>query len=74
MPAEDVAARGITSMPATLADAVTELAADEVLRRALGQVPGGDYIDYFAKVKAAEFAEYHRVVSDWEVTRYLTLY
>ena len=74
VPAEDVAARGITSMPATLADAVTELAADEVLRRALGQVPGGDYIDYFAKVKAAEFAEYHRVVSDWEVTRYLTLY
>ena len=28
----------------------------------------------FAEVKAAEFAEYHHVVSEWEVTRYLTLY
>jgi glutamine synthetase len=29
-----------------------------VLRAALGQVPGGDYVDYFAKVKREEFNEY----------------
>ena len=71
---EEVADRGIASMPPTLAKAVTELVADDVLREALGAVPGGDYIDYFADVKKAEFADYHSVVSDWEVSRYLTLY
>ena len=71
---EEVADRGIASMPPTLAEAVTELVADDVLREALGAVPGGDYIDYFADVKKAEFADYHSVVSDWEVSRYLTLY
>lgn len=72
--ADEVHGRGIRSQPHTLAEAVRELAADDVLRAALGEVPGGDYIDYFAEVKEAEFAEYHRVVSGWEVGRYLTLF
>jgi glutamine synthetase len=72
--AEQVAERGIETMPRTLADAVEELVGDDVLRKALGPVPGGDYIDYFAKTKRDEFAEYHSVVSDWEVERYLTLF
>ena len=71
---DEIRSRGISSLPATLSDALVELVKDDVLRQALGSVPGGDYIDYFAEVKAAEFAEYHHVVSEWEVTRYLTLY
>lgn len=72
--AADVADRGINRLPTTLADAVDELAEDKVLRGALGQVPGGDYIDYFADVKRTEFLEYHADVSAWEIDRYLTLY
>jgi glutamine synthetase len=72
--AEQVAERGIAPMPPTLHHATDNLVADPVLRAALGQVPAGDYVDYFAKVKREEFNEYHAVVSDWEVDRYLTLF
>ena len=71
---EEVAGRGIKSMPPTLVDAVSELEGDGVLRSALGTVPGGDYVDYFASTKRAEFGDYHSQVSDWEISRYLTLY
>ena len=64
--------RGITQLPATLAEAAAALAADGVLREAFGKVPGGEYVDYYATVKRAEFAEYHAEVSPWEVRRYLT--
>jgi len=64
--------RGITRLPATLAEAAAALAADGVLREAFGKVPGGEYVDYYATVKRAEFAEYHAEVSPWEVRRYLT--
>ena len=72
--AAEVAERGIVSMPPTLLHACEKLTADAVLREGLGKVRGGDYIDYFAKVKRAEFAEYHAVVSEWETDRYLTLF
>lgn len=71
---DDVARRQIQSMPATLADAATELVKDGVLREAFGKVRDGDYVDYFASVKQAEYAEYHSIVSDWEIDRYLTLF
>ncbi|MCP3974539.1 MAG: hypothetical protein GY720_08615 [bacterium] len=67
MPTGEVAALGIKSMPANLAGAVAELAADDVLREAPGAVPNGDYVDMRA-------AEYHALVSDWEVSRYLALH
>ena len=44
-----------------------------MLREALGKGSGGEYVDYYASVKRAEFAEYHAEVSAWEVGRYLTL-
>jgi glutamine synthetase len=72
--AEEVAGRGIRTMPPTLLHAMDELAADDVLRDALGKTPDGDYIDYYAQVKRAEFHDWHSVVSDWEVERYLTLF
>ena len=48
--------------------------AEAQLRAAFGKVRDGDYIDYYARVKAAEFAEYHSVVAQWEIDRYLTLF
>ncbi|MFZ0172379.1 MAG: type III glutamate--ammonia ligase [Acidimicrobiales bacterium] len=72
--AEEVAARGITTMPPTLLHAVDELVNDDVLRSVLGKTPDGDYIDYFAKVKRQEFQAWHSQVSEWEVERYLTLF
>jgi glutamine synthetase len=74
LPAEEVAARGIRSLPPTLLHAMDELVADDVLREALGKTPDGDYIDYYAKVKREEFHTWHSVVTDWEVGRYLTLF
>jgi len=73
VPASEMALRGILSMPPTLLHAVDNLLTDEVLRRALGTTPNGDYIDYFAAVKAREFAEFHSAVTPWEIDRYLTL-
>ena len=69
-----VADRGISHLPATLAEAAGEVTADPVLRAAFGTVRDGDFIDYYAAVKKAEFAEYHAAVSPWEVERYLTLF
>ncbi len=44
-----------------------------MLRTALGKVRDGDFIDYYAKVKSAEFDEYHSTGSHGEVEPYLTL-
>jgi glutamine synthetase len=74
LPADQVAARGIRSLPPTLLHAADELVTDDVLREALGKTPDGDYIDYYAQVKRDEFRTWHSVVSDWEVERYLTLF
>ena len=74
LPPEQVAARGIRTLPPTLLHAMDELVTDDVLREALGKTPDGDYIDYYAKVKREEFHAWHSVVSDWEVERYLTLF
>jgi glutamine synthetase len=71
---EEIAKRGIKTMPPTLLHAMDELVADDVMRDALGKTPDGDYVDYFAQVKREEFHAWHSVVSDWEVERYLTLY
>jgi glutamine synthetase len=71
---EQVAERGLITMPPTLLHATEALVEDHVLREALGKGAGGDYIDYFADVKRREFLDYHSVVSDWEVDRYLTLF
>jgi glutamine synthetase len=61
-------------MPPTLLHAAEALVKDDVLREALGKDSGGDYIDYFAHVKDQEFRDYHSVVSDWEIDRYLSLF
>src|SRR5215208_8039632 len=65
---------GVEMLPATLLDATRELAADDVLRAALGRTAREDYVDYFVRVKQAEFKEWHDQVSQWEVDRYLQLF
>lgn len=70
----EVAHREIKMMPVTLIHALEALAADDVVKGALGIVPGGSYADYFIEVKRAEFNDYHAQVSNWEIDRYLTLY
>jgi glutamine synthetase len=74
VPPEEVARRGIRTLPPTLLHAMDELVADDVLRDALGKTPGGDYVDYYAKTKREEFHAWHSVVTVWEVERYLTLF
>jgi glutamine synthetase len=69
-----VAGRGITGLPATLADAVEAFVADPVVTAALGEVPGGTLASYYADVKRAEFAAYHAQVTPWELDRYLALF
>ncbi|HET8684016.1 MAG TPA: type III glutamate--ammonia ligase [Micromonosporaceae bacterium] len=70
---DETAARelGLRRLPPTLLHAVDELVRDDALRAALGKVPGGEYVDYYAACKRTEFADYHRQVSQWEWDRYL---
>ena len=71
---DELTRRGIQLLPGNLLDAVRNLRQDEVLREALGAVPGGHYIDYFCDVKEREWKDYHDRVSDWEVNKYLALF
>jgi glutamine synthetase len=65
---------GIELLPANLLDAVRELERNDVLRRALGKVRDGDYVDYFAKVKHKEWQAAHEQITQWELDRYLQLF
>mgnify|MGYP002525296608 FL=1 len=49
------------------------LVADDTLRATLGTGRDGDYVDYFAEVKRAEFRSVNDQVSPAEIDRYLTL-
>ncbi len=69
-----IAKRRIKAMPPTLLHATDNLVKDSVLRAALGEVPGGSYIDYYADTKRQEFMDWHARVSVWETERYLTLF
>jgi glutamine synthetase len=71
---EERAKLGVELLPPTLLDATRELAQDDVLRAALGSTRDGDYVDYYVQKKQDEFSEWHNVVSQWEVDRYLQLY
>jgi glutamine synthetase len=67
MDAIRIAEKGIRELPGTLGEALDELAADEVIRDALG-----DHIfEHYLDGKRAEWDAYRTQVSDWEVERYL---
>ncbi len=74
LPAEEVARRGITTLPRTLLHAADALAKDDVLGAGLGMTAEGPYRDYFVKVKQDEFIAHHHEVTQGEVDQYLTLF
>jgi glutamine synthetase len=61
---------GIKELPGTLGDALDALAADDVIRDALGE----HVYTHFTAAKREEWDEYRTQVSDWEVARYLDAY
>lgn len=58
-------------LPATLWEAANELQKNDVMRKAMGSGPHGDFVDFFAEEKRKEFALYHNQVSQWEIDQYL---
>ena len=71
---EQRAELGIDTLPSNLLDATRELEADDVLRKALGSTPDGDYIDYFVACKRREVQAAHEQITPWELDRYLQLF
>jgi glutamine synthetase len=59
--------QGINTLPGTLAEALEELAADEVLKDALGD----PITETFMRAKWAEWEAYRIQVTPWELERYL---
>jgi glutamine synthetase len=74
MSPEQRAEGGIELLPANLLDATRELQKNDVLRAALGTTRDGDYVDYYVKVKQAEWQAAHEQITQWELDRYLQLF
>ncbi len=66
---EEHQALGIEILPQSQKEALDELKKDTVIQQALGPI-----YNEFVTLKESEWVEYHRVVSQWEVDRYLTLF
>ena len=66
---EEIGRRGIRLLPQSLNEALGELRGDEIVQESLGVIG-----DEFVSLKEAEWSEYHRQVSQWELDRYLTLF
>ncbi|MBJ7555360.1 type III glutamate--ammonia ligase [Marinomonas spartinae] len=63
---EEILAKNISILPQSLGDALDELEKDTVFVDAMGK----DLVAEFLKVKRAEWNEYSRQVSSWEVEKY----
>ena len=63
---EEIAGRGIATLPQSLKEACDALEADPLFREVLGP----QIVDEFIKLKRMEWVEYSRHVSDWEIQRY----
>ena len=66
---DEIRRRGIGMLPQSLPEALDALRQDEVVQGALGVI-----YDEFIELKQAEWQEYHRQVSQWEIDRYLTFF
>ena len=66
----DIRQRGIEVLPQNLGEAVDALQRDEVISAALGSTLS----EQFAQLKRAEWTEYARHVSDWEMARYAAMF
>jgi glutamine synthetase len=65
---EEMTRRKVRLLPQSLQEALDELERDVVIQSGLGEIAGE-----FLRLKRAEWEEYHRQVTAWEVERYLTL-
>ena len=63
---EEIAARGIETLPQSLKEAIEALKADPLFKNTLGE----EIVSEFIEQKSMEWVEYSRHVSDWEVKRY----
>ncbi len=66
---EEIARRGIKTLPQTLAEALEELRRDELVQSSLGPIYGE-----FESLKEREWREYNQQVTQWELDRYLTMF
>jgi len=57
-------------LPATLAEALAALRGDACLKDGLG----GQFVDYYCRIKEAEIARFNLEVSDWEQREYFDLF
>jgi glutamine synthetase len=67
--ADDRARLGVQQLPETLGEAVEEMAASELVLKALGEHVFTRYVD----IKRAEWDQYRVEVSPWELNRYLPI-
>ncbi len=65
---EEMARRGARLLPQSLSEALDELERDEVVRGGLGPIA-----EEMLRLKRAEWNDFHRQVTAWEVERYLTM-
>jgi glutamine synthetase len=65
---EEMARRQIRLLPQSLDEALDELERDEVIKAALGPIAAD-----FIRLKRAEWNDFHRQVTPWEVERLLTM-
>ena len=57
-------------LPATLAEALAALRADDCLRQGLGSA----FVDYYCRIKDAEIARFNLEVSEWEQREYFEMF
>jgi glutamine synthetase len=65
---EEMTRRKIRLLPQSLTEALDELEKDEVIQAGLGAIS-----PEFLRLKRAEWDEFHRQVTPWEVERFLTM-
>lgn len=62
--------QGIGILPQSLGEAIDQLESNKVIRDALGDSLSEEFI----KIKRAEFMDFQRHVSDWEINRYVDFF
>ena len=67
--AEQRRERGIVSLPETLGEAIDELSASALARKALGP----HIFDRYVELKRKEWDDYRVQLSEWELSRYLSV-
>jgi glutamine synthetase len=67
---EDLKARNVMTLPATLGEAVEEMQKDEVVREALGE----HIFSHLVEAQKQEWDAFRKHVTNWERERYLEIY